>query len=184
MICGKKVTLRPATERDKRLVYEWLAESDCTSSFMGPPRFTDHPIPTWEEFCADYQPYYFAGSEPESGRCFIILVNGLPVGQINYNKIIEQQRRRTELDIWMSCEANCGKGYGTDALQALTEYLHKTYGVTEFLIRPSVRNQRAIRAYEKAGFKSVKPSPEQQEAEYGPSDYKDSVSLVQCISTA
>ncbi|MFQ5925063.1 MAG: GNAT family N-acetyltransferase [Dehalococcoidia bacterium] len=181
MIQGKQVALRPATERDKRMVYEWLAESDITPSIMGPPHFSDHPVPAWEEFCADYKPYFFDGSSPELGRCFIIMINSMPVGQLNYNDI-DQHHQRTELDIWMSCEANCDKGYGPDALQTLCEYLFRTYGIVEFVIRPSARNHRAIRAYEKAGFQRVELTPEQAEAEYPSRDYADSVFLIRHMS--
>lgn len=177
MIKGKQVALRPATEQDKRMVYEWLTGSDITPSIMGPPRFPDHPVPTWGEFCADYRPHFFNGSSPELGRCFIIMVDCIPIGQINHDKI-DQQRRRTELDIWMSCEANCGKGYGPDALLTLCGYLSQVYGILEFVMRPSARNHRAIRVYEKAGFQRVESTPEQEKARYGPRDYTDSIVLI------
>lgn len=182
MVEGKQVALRPAAPQDKRMVYEWLAESDITPSIMGQPHFSDHPVPIWEEFCADYQPHFFDGSSSESGRCFIITVNNMPVGQVNHD-VIDQYKHRTELDIWMSCEANCGKGYGPDALQTLCEYMFRTYGILEFVIRPSARNHRAIRAYEKAGFQRIELTPEQQEAEYGPPDYSDCIVLIKRIST-
>ena len=177
MIQGTRVALRPATEEDKRQVYEWLAESDITSCMMGPPRFPDHPIPAWEEFRDGYEPYYFDDSQPELGRCFIIIVDDVPVGTVSYNEI-DKDHRRTELDIWMSCEANCGKGYGPDALKTLCDYLFKKHDVVEFWLQPSARNQRAIRAYKKAGFQPLDLTPEVAEAEYGPRDYRDSVLLI------
>ena len=180
MIRGKQIILRPAVKQDKRPVYEWLAESDTTPSFMGQPHFPDNPAPSWDEFMDDYKPYFFDGSRPESGRCFIILVNNKSVGQVNYDNT--DQHRRTELDIWMSCEANCGKGYGPDALETLCKYLFNKYGITEFVIRPSVRNLRAISAYEKAGFQRKKFTPSEEEAEFGPRDYDDSIVLIKRIS--
>ncbi len=176
MIQGKKVVLRPATEQDKRTIYEWLVMSDITPSIMGPPAYPDHPIPTWGEFCDDYKQYFFDGSSPHLGRCFVIMVNELPVGQINYDEI-DKKHKRTELDIWMSCESNCGKGYGPDAVEALCRYLYNKYGINEFVMRPSVRNIRAIKAYEKAGFKRIEMTLDQQRREYGPCDYKDNIVL-------
>lgn len=180
MIKGKRVILRPATEQDRRTVYEWLSQSDCTPSFMGPPEFADHPVPIWEEFCADYRPHYFNGSKPELGRCFIIEVKGISVGQINYNEI-DFEHCRTELDIWLDSEAHCGKGYGPDALEALCMHLSRTYRLVEFVIRPSARNHRAIRAYKKAGFQKIDLTAEQQVTEYGSGDYVDSVVMVKRI---
>ena len=52
--------------------------------------------------------------------------------------------------IW--CAACCGKGYGTDALDALCLDLHRRFGVQDFMVQPSARNPRAIHAYEKIGF--------------------------------
>lgn len=177
MIPGKKVVLRPATAQDRYTIYEWMAMSDVTPSFMGAPNFSDQPVPTWEEFCTDYRAHYFDGSNPHLGRCFIIMASGMPVGQVNHNEIDERDQR-TELDIWMSCEANCGKGYGPDALQALCEYLFRTHGVVEFIMKPSARNRRAIRAYEKAGFHPANLSAEEAETKYGVKDYYDSVFLI------
>jgi len=171
------VVLRLATERDKRAIYEWLTKSDITPSIMGPPNFPDQPVTTWDEFRADYKSYYFNGSKPKLGRCFIIMVNNMPVEMVSYNEV-DERRKRTELDIWMSCEANCGRGYGPDALQTLCEYLFQTYGIVEFVMRPSARNHRVIRAYEKAGFQRVELTSEQQEAEYGRGDYDDSTVLI------
>ena len=173
--------LGPATEQDKRKVYEWLAQSDITPSIMGTPDFLDHPVPTWEEFCADYKPHFFDGSRPELGRCFIIMVGGTSVGQVNYNEI-DQARRRTELDIWMSCEANCGKGYGPDALQALCDHLFQTFGIVNFVMRPSARNHRAIRSCEKADFEHMAFPRQQQAAEFGPGDCDDTIVLIKRIS--
>lgn len=59
----------------------------------------------------------------------------------------------------MNSEANCGKGFGTDAIVSLSAYLHEKLGIDELIMRPSVRNTRAIKAYGKAGFeKSNKPA--------------------------
>lgn len=80
-----------------------------------------------------------------------------------------------ELDIWMRSESECGKGYGPDALKVLSGYLAGEQGGTEFAIRPSARNERAVRAYRKAGFEPVGPSEEER---FGPGDYEDAVTLV------
>lgn len=173
---GNVVTLRPAAIEDRRVIYEWLAKSDITESMMGPPLYPDNKIPTWQEFCDDYVLHYFSDEKPELGRCFVIMVNNEPVGQVNYNAI--DKNNRIELDIWMSCQANCGKGYGPDSLKALCKYLYEEFGISEFYIQPSARNTRAIKAYEKTGFKKVSLSIEQAEKEYGPADGNEPVYMV------
>jgi RimJ/RimL family protein N-acetyltransferase len=171
---GSLVTLRPAEERDVRNVYRWLAQSDATPSMMGPPNYPDAPIPSWEQFCADDGPAFFDGSRQQVGRCFIIEVGGEAVGHVGYDGM-DQDRGLAELDIWLRSEADCGRGYGRDALATLTQHLHETYGVTEFIMRPSARNQRALRAYARAGFAMLPMTLAQQVSLYGPADYHDAV---------
>jgi diamine N-acetyltransferase len=111
-----------------------------------------------------------------------MLVNGEPIGQVTYNDIVERDGcRQVELDIWMKSEAFCGKGYGTDALEALCGYLHERFGVSQFMVQPSARNPRAIRAYEKVGFHRLELSIEAARELWGPNDYYDSVYMVRTI---
>lgn len=46
------------------------------------------------------------------------------------------------------------------------------------MIRPSARNPRAVRAYEKAGFRIIPMSKREQAETYGPGDYEDCVVMV------
>ncbi len=181
-IRGRVVTLRPAAPEDERAILDWLYHSDLTHTMLGPPLFPERPIPPPGERDEGYEPHYFDGSAPELGRCFLIRADGEPVGQVNYNDIHERGGRlRTELDIWMRSEACCGKGFGTDALDALCGYLHERFGVVEFLVQPSARNPRAIRAYEKAGFRRLDLPIAEARSLWGPSDYADSVYMVRAI---
>lgn len=120
---------------------------------MGPPHYDDLPIPTWEEFCLDFEDYYFNGSKPKFGRVFIIKYGGEEIGAICYASF-HLHSNRTELDIWMGSDRNCGKGLGTEAIMLLSNDL-KNNGIDKFIIRPSKRNTRAVRAFEKAGFVKV-----------------------------
>jgi RimJ/RimL family protein N-acetyltransferase len=166
----------------ERPIYEWSAHSDAASAMMGPPTYPDHPIPTWEQFCEDHTPHFFDGSAPHLGRCFIILVNNEPVGQVYYNDIEEHDgRKRTELDVWMRSELYCGQGFGSDALLTLCEYLTRYFGVQEFMVQPSARNPRAIRAYEKIGFARLPLTVEEAREQWGPNDYFDSVYMVKRV---
>lgn len=113
----------------------------------------------------------------------MILVDGEPVGQVNYNDIVELDgRKAVELDIWVRSEECCGKGYGTDALDALCRYLHERFGVEQFMVQPSARNPRAIHAYEKLGFKRLEIPMDSARTLWGPNDYYDSVYMVRTIA--
>lgn len=181
VISGMAVTLRPSRESDRCEVYKWLAESDATSSMLGPPLLPEVPVPTWDEFNSDYGPNFFDGSTVDVESSYIIEVAGEPVGQINY-EILGSPTRLAELDIWLRSLADTGHGYGSDALITLTDHLFRTLGVDTFLIRPSARNPRAIRAYQKAGFEVVAMSTQEQVDRYGAGDYEDTVVLLKHVS--
>ncbi len=177
MLRGKTVTLRPAEPRDMRPVYEWLAQSDLTSSMLGPPLFPDVPAPSWEQFRLEYPMHFFDGSRAESGRSYIIEVHQEAAGHINYDGM-DDSGRYAELDIWMRSQRYCGHGYGTDAIRTLVSFLESEYHVGQFILRPSQRNPRAIGAYEAAGFRRQDMSSDEQSLRYGPGEYFDSVLLL------
>ncbi|QQS28963.1 MAG: GNAT family N-acetyltransferase [Sphingobacteriales bacterium] len=167
----KLLTLRPATLDDKKSVYNWLAHSNLTKAMLGPPNFYDHPIPTWDEFNQDYLDHYFDGSQPLKGQCFILIHNGQPIGQINYNEI-DITTKSTEIDIWLADRKYTGKGFGTEAIKTLCEYLYYKLQCETIYIAPSKRNIIAIKAYKKAGFIETKNLPDN----FVP-DYEDTVVL-------
>lgn len=173
---GEKVVLRAATEADRQNVYVWLACSDITPAFLGPPGFPDNPVPSWEEFCEDYRPHYFNDSKPEQGRCFIIMAGGEDVGVICYNTV--RAGGFTGMDVWLRSLADCGKSYGTDALRTLSDYLHRRFSLSRVVISPSARNERAVAAYRKAGFEAVSPERESEFLRPEDREYKDHVVMV------
>jgi len=182
IIQGKTVTLCLSTLDDRRVIYDWFANSDITASMAGEPTFPDSPPGSWEEFCEDHTPHFFEGEITERGRCFLIQVDGEDVGQIYFNDIEERNGiKRVELDMWMRAESYCGKGYGSDALETLCGFLAKRFGVEKFMVQPSNRNPRAMRAYEKVGFVKWDVPLEDAIHEWGPNDYKDSVYMVKTL---
>ena len=166
VIKGSKIKLRPTVLSERRLIYAWLAKSDLTPSFMGPPNYPDSHIPTLKEFCQDYKESFFSSVGNKSGRNFIIIANNIRVGTIGYD-LFDDRKLRVVLDIWMRSERFCGKGYGSDALTTICDFLNKRYGIKDFYISPSSRNKRAIAAYRKAGFRPIKMSRSVAKNEFG-----------------
>lgn len=156
---------------DRRDVYRWLAESDITPEMMGPPEYVEHPVPTWEDFIADYVEHYFDDSAPLKGHCFIIELEGNSIGQVNYNAIHDDGI--TEMDIWLAGQEYTGHGYGTLAIELLCDHLVDTGLCSRFLIAPSLRNTRAIRSYMKAGF-----LPTEEVPDWFVPDYADTVVMI------
>ncbi len=177
-ITGKIVALIPAIESDRRKIFEWLAHSDLTASMMGPPDYPDQPIPSWQEFCQDYTIAFFCDLGDGRGRNFIISANEEEVGTVGYD-LLDNEKNRVVLDIWMRSEKYCGRNYGSDALDTLCRHIHETYGISTFIISPSARNKRAVAAYKKAGFVDILPlSKAEQEKEFGVMDYYDNIVMI------
>lgn len=65
---------------------------------------------------------------------------------------------------------------------ASMRYLHADFVVETFIVRPSRRNQRAVYAYEKAGFRPSRLSLADQESIYGDGDYSDTITLERKMS--
>ena len=175
MIKGTIIDLTPATLDDRQKVYDWCFHSETTKSHSGPPDYPESPFPSFDEFYDDYADYFFIGAAPADGRGFIILHGGEAVGFISYCSFHLKQHK-SELDIWMNLEANCGKGFGTDAIISLAAYLGETMQVREVIMRPSLKNLRAIRSYKKAGLEESNQVPgdyllDKYLSVYGDGDY-------------
>lgn len=146
-----QVSIKPSEIKDKRKIYDWLANSNITKEMLGPPKFPDIPIPSWEEFDKDYNEIFFDINRPYEGQSFIIKLCEEEVGQINYGEI-DLETNSTEIDIWLADKKFTGKGIGTKAIKLLIEYLNNNFNIKTFFIAPSKRNENAIKAYKKAGF--------------------------------
>lgn len=154
LIRGEKVALRRAQPADAERAYEWLALSELTPLALGPPLYPDLPIPSRESFDALYPPSLFAVGNPYDGRALIISVAGEDAGVLLYGDVRLLQGA-VELAIWLAEKRFRGNGYGSEALRLACHWLHETLGVDTFVLRPSRRNVRALRAFRRAGFRSV-----------------------------
>lgn len=180
---GSKIKLRSAILTERKKIYLWLVKSDLTHSVMGHPAYPDAPIPSWKEFCRDYRNSFFNSFGNKKGRNYIILVDDTEVGTVGYD-LFDEKKCRVILDIWLRAEKYCGRGYGSEALMTLCQYLNRKYGIKSFYISPSSRNSRAIAAYLKAGFKRIPMSRKKAIEEFGVDiyDYDDNVLMKKVFS--
>lgn len=82
---------------------------------------------------------------------YFILSDGAPVGFIQY---YIQDADSIGLDMWIGvpCMRNCG--YGTEALRQMVELIRQRHPqIKSLFIDPEKANQRAVRCYQKAGFR-------------------------------
>lgn len=59
------------------------------------------------------------------------------------------------IDLFLADESRLGKGLGTRVIQDFVDFLFGDASVTKIQVDPAPDNARAIRAYEKAGFRAT-----------------------------
>lgn len=166
------ITLRPALLNERELIFHWLTDSDLTPEMMGPPSFPERPVPSFKEFCLEYGPEFFIGSDKEAGRVYMIELLGKPIGQANYLVVAPGI---AQLDIWLAGSEYTGWGYGSAALQILMQDAREA-GASHCVVRPSARNPRGIRTYTKAGFKPTTDA--ELLSQLPPARYEDAVTML------
>ena len=85
---------------------------------------------------------------------FVIEHDGREAGVVIYEEEDDPDYRYAALDITL-LEGYTNRGIGSRALRMLIRWLAEHRGHHRFTIDPAANNARAIRAYEKVGFKPV-----------------------------
>lgn len=83
-----------------------------------------------------------------------IRVDGEQVGFIQHYQETDPDYLHAGMDLFLVERAQ-GRGAGTDAVRALARWLVDEVGHHRLIIDPAVDNARAIRCYEKVGFRPV-----------------------------
>lgn len=109
----------------------------------------------------------------------ILVYRDAPVGYLQFYPVTEAERAEYGLpgealtdvygiDLFIGEPDLWNRGIGTAAVSALTSYLFAERQARQIVIDPWVENERAIRCYEKCGFRRVKvlPKHELHEGEY------------------
>lgn len=179
---GSRLSLRRAHLLDRPRIYDWVTRSDLAANTMGAPLYPERPIPTLDEFSAKYVNAYFDGTRPYAGRVFVIVVGGDEIGCVSHGPV-DLLNDVVELDIWLAERRLTSRGLGSEALVLLADWMQSNYGVNRFLVRPSRRNVRALRAMRRAGFRETDlPSAEVVEKLQLPTgDYADEVLLFRIL---
>lgn len=154
LIRGPKVALRRAVPADGTRAYEWLAQSDLTPLMLGAPLYPELPVPARASFDARYPPYLFEGGHPFDGRALIIAAGDEDIGVLIYGAV-RLPAGAVEMELWLAEKRRCGHGYGSEALQLACAWLQAELGVDTFVLRPTRRNLRALRALRRAGFRAA-----------------------------
>jgi len=143
------ISLRPAHVSDAGILRHWDTQQHVMDSDSDPDDEWD-----WDTELA---------RSPDWRQQLIFECDGRPIGMI---QIIDPAREETHywgdiphgfwaIDIWIGEASELGKGYDTQAMRLALRMCFAEPEVEAVLIDPLVRNVRAIRFYERLGFRSV-----------------------------
>jgi RimJ/RimL family protein N-acetyltransferase len=148
------VTFRPLAAGDLPMLGEWLSRPHVAEWWDG--------VPTPEELAAEYGPLV-AGTVPH--RAYVAIAGGRPIGFIQSYVpaachdegwwLDEHDPGVRGIDQFLADGDRLGQGLGTAMVRAFVATLFAEPGVTRVQTDPSTENGRAIRCYEKAGFRAV-----------------------------
>ena len=136
---GELVRLRPMVEGDREALTSVLADPTVVEWWD-----TRGPAHSADELIAG-EPGWFV---------WAIEVEGRFAGSIQASEEDDVDYRHAGIDIFMSAPFQ-GRGFGTDAIRTLARWLIEERGHHRLTIDPAAANVRAIRTYEKVGFKPV-----------------------------
>lgn len=136
-LSGRIARLHPATPDELHALASALASDSGAAPWLGDEAAT---IERW-----------FFGDGVGS---FVITVSGEPVGVITFEEECDPDYRSASIDIGLLSGAT-GRGIGTDAVRTVAEWLLTERGHHRITIDPAATNGRAIRTYEKVGFRPV-----------------------------
>ena len=142
LIQGRLVFLRPMEAADAPLYQQWRADADVAllAGFSEPLS-----LAAVERRVGDRSP------DDTHAYLICLLNDGRPIGEA---ALFEHDRINgsAELGIFIGERSEWGKGYGTDAVEAIVAFGFEAQRLERVWLNVWTENPRAQRAYEKAGF--------------------------------
>ena len=164
MLKGLKTSIRPIEEEDLDTMQQWYNDQEVNLWSSGA-----WPLNTMLN--KDQIAVKFLDGSPDTNRYVILDQNDLLIGTIGFKEINIPCRTAT-LFIVLGNKAYWGKGYGTDSLITFARYLFTQWNFHRISLDTWDGNIRAIKAYEKVGFKI---EGRQREARFVLGNYHDAI---------
>jgi aminoglycoside 6'-N-acetyltransferase len=136
-LTGTQVRLRPVRPGDKEKLWQIFSDPEVARWWGDPAKSVEDSL---------------AVSEDDSQ--FLIELDGEAIGFIQCSEETDPMYRHASIDISLRSPWQ-GKGLGPDAIKTLARFLIDQHGHHRLTIDPAAHNRRAIKAYERVGFKPV-----------------------------
>jgi RimJ/RimL family protein N-acetyltransferase len=145
---GKLVRLRAYEKSDLDAVMKWVNDGEVTDMLGG--EMLIYPVSSIAE-----ERFIEANAIPsDKQKNFVIetLAERKYIGGISFN-VIDWLNRSAAVGIVIGDKTLWGKGYGTDAMRVLMRLAFDKMNLHRLRLNVFDYNQRAIKSYEKCGFK-------------------------------
>lgn len=140
---GERISLRPAGREDASHLLAWSLNQEVARLARGEYPTTLEGTHRWLE----------EGRRDRYRMVFIIEgPNGMPIGDVDLYHIAWRSKE-AELRIRIGLPELWNQGLGTEAIRTLLRYLFEERGMRRIYLRVLKSNPRAIRCYEKCGFR-------------------------------
>ncbi len=151
-IKGEKVSLAPLAAEDAKTCYEWFVDPEIR-------RFvSSHTLPnTFEKSKNFIEEMNVSTSDVLLG--IFTRPEGEYIGNIALHGI-DRDNMNAFFGIVIGLSKYHGKGIGTEAVRMLLEYAFRDLGLNMVFLNVFADNARAIRSYEKLGFKKCGTLPQ------------------------
>jgi RimJ/RimL family protein N-acetyltransferase len=146
-IVGDKVILRDYRKEDLPYMRKWVNDNEITR-YLSNIFLYPHTLNQTEDFLnsilegkSDYKAFVIAHKETEDY-----------IGQIDLIKI-DWINRVATLGIVIGNSDNLSRGYGTEAIKLMEDFVFNTLNLHKLDLEVAAFNERAIACYKKCGFK-------------------------------
>ncbi len=150
-----KLKVRQLAEKDQSLLAKWLSDPAVLEFYEG----RDNPFDV-EKI---KNQYYTSGDQ--ISRC-IVEWNEQEIGYIQYYELeemkLEVMERTYGTDQFIGEVEYWNQGIGTLLVSSMVKYLIETKKAKSIVMDPQTRNTRAIKCYQKCGFKKVRILPDHE----------------------
>ncbi|WP_064091829.1 GNAT family N-acetyltransferase [Rossellomorea aquimaris] len=162
-----KIHIRPVELKDKQILAKWLSNPVVLEYYEGRDRpFNQHTV----------QEKLIHRTGGVTG-C-IVEYEGKEIGYLQYYPLDKESKKKYGFSIkeeniygtdqFIGEAEYWNKGIGTELVQTMMEFLIKEKGAKRLVMDPMIWNERAIRCYEKCGYKKnrILPGNELHEGVY------------------
>jgi RimJ/RimL family protein N-acetyltransferase len=143
-LIGKRCYLSPIDVKDAEKFTEWLNDLEITISLILYSSVIN----------VDNEKNILENLSKEHIYSIIDMETNELIGNCGFADI-DQLNQTAEIGIFIGKKDLWGKGYGTEALSLLIDYGFKALNMHNIFLRTYSFNKRAIKCYEKTGFKII-----------------------------